>query len=357
MINFCTLFDSNYLTRGLALYESLENVCSSFHLYVVAFNKECYDYLKKAGLANLTVIVLSDFEDEYLLKIKPIRSAAEYCWTCTPSVILFCIKKYGLHSCTYIDADMIFYHDPKVLIEEMDSNSILITEHRYTKDYNQSKYSGIYCVQLMCFKNDHNGMRALNWWRDRCIEWCYARHEDGKFGDQKYLDDWLTRFEGVHVLQHPAGGVAPWNLQQFRFFEKDNSIFIGEKKSGAIYPLIFFHFHGVKFYTDNYISCCEALYQIENNAKEIIYLPYFNSLITIEDQLRKEGVKFNVNGARTVSPGKGEIVLQYFKHIFALWKLGNIKYPSLQFFNVEKHNHFYKAELIKQKIDGRADRS
>jgi hypothetical protein len=348
MINFCTLFDSNYLTRGLALYESLEKVCTSFHLYVVAFNKECFNYLKNTGLPNLTVIALSDFEDEELLNIKATRSAAEYCWTCTPSIILFCIGKYNLPSCTYIDADMIFYHDPIVLIEEMGANSVLISEHRYTKDYDQSKISGTYCVQFMCFKNNEPGINALEWWRARCIDWCYAREEDGKFGDQRYLDDWLTRFEGVHVLQHPGGGVAPWNLQQFRIIEKENSIFIEEKGSGTIYPLIFFHFHGVKFYNDNYISCCEALYQIDQNAKQIIYLPYFRSLMQIETRLRKEGVEFNVNGARTVSPGKGKIIVQYLKHVLALWKLGNIKYPSFQLFNVQEHNHFYKIESIKQ---------
>jgi hypothetical protein len=347
MINFCTLFDSNYLTRGLALYESLEKVCFSFHLYVIAFNEECYDYLKNAALPNLTAIALKDFEDEELLQIKPTRSVAEYCWTCTPSVILFCIKKYGLQSCTYIDADIIFYHDPKVLIEEMANNSILITEHRYTKDYNQSKYSGIYCVQLMCFKNDHNGMVALNWWRDRCIEWCYARHEDGKFGDQKYLDDWLIRFEGVHVLQHPGGGIAPWNLQQFHFLDEDSDILIVEKKSGANFPLVFFHFHGVKFYTDEYVSCCEPVYEINPVSKKIIYLPYFKKLIGIERKIRNEGVRFNINGARSARPGKAKLVLQYIKDVFALWKLGNIKYPSLQMLNINKHNHFFRVIDLK----------
>jgi hypothetical protein len=347
MINFCTLFDSNYLTRGLALYESLEKVCSSFHVYVIAFNEECYDYLKNAGLPNLTAIALKDFEDEELLQIKPTRSAAEYCWTCTPSVILFCIKKYGLHSCTYIDADMIFYHDPNVLIQEMDNNSILITEHRYTKEYNQSKYCGFYCVQLMCFKNDPNGMIALNWWRDRCIEWCYARHEDGKFGDQKYLDDWLTRFEGVHVLQHPGGGIAPWNLQQFHFLNKDLDISIVEKKSGAKFPLVFFHFHGVKFYTDGYISCCEPVYEISPVAKKIIYLPYFKKLSAIEQKIKGGGVRFNVNGARFARPGKTKLALQYIKDVFALWKLGNIRYPSLQMLNRKKHSHFIRLTDLK----------
>lgn len=348
MVNFCTLFDSNYLTRGLALYQSLEKECPSFHLYVVAFNADCYNYLKSASLQHLTAIALADFEDEALLRIKPTRSAAEYCWTCTPSIIQYCIQTFNLPSCTYVDADMVFYHDPAVLIEEMGKDSVLITEHRYTKDYDQSKYSGIYCVQFMCFKNDERGMKALDWWREKCIDWCYARQEDGKFGDQKYLDDWLTRFEGVHVLRHPGGGIAPWNLQQFSFMEKGGSIDIKEKNSSKIYPLVFFHFHGVKFYTDGYISCCEALYQIEPSAKKIIYLPYFRNLLKLEGQLRKSGLSFNVNGARTPSPSKTKILSQYVKDVLATWKLGNIKYPPLQLFDISRHNHFYKMDWIKQ---------
>ncbi len=74
--------------------------------------------------------------------------------------------------------------------------------------------------------------------------------------------------------------------------------------------------------------------------KEIIYLPYFKNLIHIENRLRKEGVNFNVNGAKDVSPRKRAIVIQYFKHVFALWKLGNIQYPSWQLFNVKMPNPF-----------------
>ncbi len=61
MINFCTLFDSNYLTRGLALNESLATVCPSYHLYVVAFDDDSHEYLLKARLPNLTPHIIKGF--------------------------------------------------------------------------------------------------------------------------------------------------------------------------------------------------------------------------------------------------------------------------------------------------------
>ena len=214
MLNFCTLFNSNYLSRGLALFESLKKVSPDFHLYIVAFDEECHQYLEELHESGLTIISLADFEDEELKRVKSGRTVAEYCWTCTSSVILYCIEKFQLPSCTYLDADMIFYEDPLILIQEMVNESILITEHRYIRDYDVSATHGKYCVQFMYFKNDENGLIALRWWRDRCLEWCFAYLEDGKFGDQLYLNDWPERFRGVHVLQHPGGGLAPWNIQQ-----------------------------------------------------------------------------------------------------------------------------------------------
>jgi hypothetical protein len=115
----------------------------------------------------------------------------------------------------------------------MKDASVLITDHRYAPEYDQSKGSGKYCVQFICFKNDDNGMKALKWWRDACIDWCFSRIKDGKFGDQKYLDDWTTQYSGVHELQHLGGGVAPWNVRQY-LFDQINGIIKGKKKNEKI---------------------------------------------------------------------------------------------------------------------------
>ena len=347
MINFCTLFDSNYLTRGLALYESLEKNCASFHLYVVAFNNDCYNYLKSSGLKNITPISLREFEDEKLLEVKPTRSIAEYCWTCTPSVILYCLNRFNLSSCTYVDADMIFYQNPAILLDEMGAKSILISEHRYSKEYDQSTTHGKYCVQFMCFKNTQTGIEALSWWRDRCLEWCYSYQEDGKFGDQKYLDDWTTRFEGVHVLQHPGGGVAPWNLQQFDFTMEDGEIRITETKTGNTYPLIFFHFHGLKFYTDNTVSLSGSLYEMKQDVKDIVYLPYIKKLLAIEERLKREGTVFNTSGARSAAPSRWATLTEYIKFFGILVFKGKASPFLPKYYNFKYHYHLYNTNLFK----------
>ena len=45
VLNFCTLFDSYYLDKGLALYLSLKKVCDNFRLYVFCFDDVAFQIL------------------------------------------------------------------------------------------------------------------------------------------------------------------------------------------------------------------------------------------------------------------------------------------------------------------------
>lgn len=271
MYNYCTYFDSKYLIRGIAMYESLKKYTKDFHLFIFAFDEISYSLLKKLNLEHTTIISLDEFENENLKSVKPYRSKVEYLWTCTPHVIKYVLDNYNVESCTYLDADIYFFGDPKVLIEEMGDKSILLTPHRYTPEYDRSKTSGIYCVQFMTFKNDRNGRKALDWWGKACLDWCYARYEDGKFGDQKYLDDWPQRFEGVHILKHLGGGVAPWNIQQYKLEEKP-------------FELIFYHFHGLKFHKGRKIELCGG-YRLRMEDIKYIYAPYVFHLEEIKRKI------------------------------------------------------------------------
>lgn len=243
--SYCTLFDSNYLAKGLAMYYSLLKHCNSFCLYIFAFDKKTEIVLKKMDLKNVVVVSLKDLEDEDLLAVKSSRTNAEYFWTCSSATIWYCMKNFNVDICTYVDADLFFFSDPSILLDEMGDDDVLITEHRYTSQYDFTSLTGIYCVQFMSFKNTTNGLSVLNWWRSECLKWCYDRFEDGKYGDQKYLDDWPTRFTGIHVLQHLGGGMAPWNMQQYEIKFKNNVITGRELVSQNEFLVIFFHFHYV----------------------------------------------------------------------------------------------------------------
>jgi lipopolysaccharide biosynthesis glycosyltransferase len=204
MYYFCTYFDKNYLDKGLALYHSLSVHCQPFKLWILCLDDEVYRKLNGMKLPSVTLISIAGFEweDTKLAEAKKNRSLIEYYFTCTPSLILKVMEtNREIDILTYLDADLYFFSSIEPLYKEMVGYSILIVEHRFPPHLHHLEKYGIYNVGLLSFRNDRNAMVCLQWWRDRCLEWCYDRLEDGKFADQKYLNDWLERFSLVRVLK------------------------------------------------------------------------------------------------------------------------------------------------------------
>ncbi len=190
------------------------------------------------------------FNDRSLKAREPKRSDVEYCWMFSSALPLHILEKNpGMDSIAYLDADMYFYASPEEIYKEFGTSSILLIPHGYSaKHKDREKMSGIYNVGMMIFKNDANALEALRWWKDRVVEWCFNRYENGKLGDQTYLNDWPTRFKGVYVLKHPGANVASWNIARFAFTSEETKFSGIELATGKKFELIFYHFHGLKIY-------------------------------------------------------------------------------------------------------------
>lgn len=277
---YVTLFDSHYLTRGLCLYESiLKHSQSDFRLVVIVMDNECSDILRNLDLDKMIVVTLEEFEDAELLSIKAERSRAEYCWSSTAKSIIYVFDHFNVDECTYIDSDIMFFDDPQIIINDIPKDkSVMITEHRYTPEYDQTETSGKYCVQFMFFRNDPNGLKTLYWWKDRCIEWCGAETTCGRMGDQMYLDDWMDRFDGIYEMQNYGGGIAPWNVQQYSFYEKDNHLKYHLIDSNMDDKVIFYHFHAIEFFNKNVVRLCPAYYGLPDTAISYIYKHYIRMI-------------------------------------------------------------------------------
>ena len=244
--HYCTLADRNYLARGLALIESLErHERNDYTLYFV-----CLDELTRvmlAALAHPHVVPVSlhaiEAGDEALAAARGNRTAVEYYWTLTPSIIRWLIQHHpDIDVLTYLDADLYFFSSPDPVHAELGAKSILIHEHRFTPALAyMAGQSGRFNVGLLSFRRDADGMGALEWWRDRCNEWCYQRTEDGKFGDQMYLDDWPARFPNLHILENVGAGLAPWNVGNYRIGAEE-----GKTPTVDGGPIVFFHFHSLQ---------------------------------------------------------------------------------------------------------------
>lgn len=277
MEHYVTLFDKLFLPQGIALHISMSRTIENFCLWILCVDDETYDVLKELNLENVRLLKLSLLENADLLAVKKNRTRAEYCWTLTPFTPDFVFgADISVDRVTYIDADLWFRKSPDLIFDEFEESSkqVLITDHGYAPEHDQTESSGKYCVQFITFSRAGSEV-VRYWWQQRCLEWCFARIEDGKFGDQKYLDFWPILFpDNVHVLTDPGLTLAPWNVSRFPY---SNSVF--------------FHFHGLRIASNTELSL--GSYVFPNVVIENVYERYARDIRSAIELLGSVGFKWS----------------------------------------------------------------
>ncbi|MFO0775926.1 MAG: glycosyltransferase [Nitrospiraceae bacterium] len=276
---YCTYFDRNYLVKGLALIDSLRrHERAGFRLYVVCLDEMTRLLLTRLSLPEVVTVPVHEIEqgDDALRAAKADRTQVEYYWTLTPTIILRLLEREpSIDVLTYLDADLYVFSDPQPIFDELGTRAILIHEHRFSPAQRHlATHNGIYNVGWLSFRRNAAARTALEWWRARCLEWCRAQYENGKMGDQMYLNDWPTRFGEVVVLRHIGGGVGPWNHDRYAWARRDDGIPTVDGQ-----PVIFYHFHS--------FTCVNAAvvlpvkhphYPLPQGALGLCFLPYVRAI-------------------------------------------------------------------------------
>lgn len=254
MEHFCTYFDRNFIYQGLALYFSLRQSGAEFRLHVLCLDDVTYRILERTGLPELRLTRLAEFEHSFpqLEQAKASRSRIEYYWTLTPFVLNHCLASGEAVRAAYLDADLCFFNHPSAVFNEWGDGSLYIIPHRFgglTPHANEeAPPAGRFNVGLVGVRNDETGKACVERWAGQCLEWCYFRQEDGKLGDQKYLDEWPERYGGCVVSQHHGIGPGGWNILNYKVSVKGSTIFLDE------YPLVFLHFNFVNLISSRYFG-------------------------------------------------------------------------------------------------------
>ena len=272
--NFCTLFDSNYLLKGLAMLNSLYKHCPNAYIHVLCMDKRTQEILDQLNLSFITCVPLADVENDELLQAKNNRGVAEYCWTLSSSFTWHVLQNNKtIDFITYLDADLLFYSSLEPIFNEINDNSIAIIEHRFTPRFSDLEVNGKFCVEWVSFRRDDEGMACLSRWRDQCLEWCYAKLEDNRMGDQKYLDQWPELYSNCYIIKHIGAGVAPWNYSQYDFSIDSNQNILVDSV-----PLIFYHFHQFQILTNGQFDRLSSFYSDECTEPLPIYSLYESTL-------------------------------------------------------------------------------
>lgn len=274
MEHYVTLFDAGFLPQGMALHRSMQRHAGEFTLWVLCVDDEAHERLQRLQLPGIRLLKLSEVETEALRAVKPGRTRGEYCWTLTPFSFDFVFAQDPtIARVTYLDADLWLSKSPRPVFEELERSgkSVFVTPHGYAPEYDQADVTGEFCVQFLTFERER-GAQVRRRWQAQCLEWCFARSEPGRFGDQKYLDAWPQAFPGdVHVSERLESFQAPWNATRF-----------------APSECRAFHFHGLRLMRRGRVLLA-GHYRIPRSTRRIVYEPYLRDLSAALALLRQSG--------------------------------------------------------------------
>jgi hypothetical protein len=239
------------------------------------------------GVIPLTLSWLEDLDPD-LVTARGNRSRLEYYFTlspCLPRAILSEFKPDAVVSC---DADLWFMADLSGILGSLTEFPIFITAHGFSPEMlPYGLPTGLYNVSFQGFRNDATGQACLAQWRRQCLEWCRHQidNEHGRFGDQRYLEQWPTDFAGaVQVLEPPGYGLAPWNISRFSLKASSQ----GLNADGR--DIRFYHFHGIRILDSHWAA--DRLWQYHYVPDQVVlqqlYAPYLAVLLEMESRVARE---------------------------------------------------------------------
>jgi hypothetical protein len=297
----------------LCLHESLKAQGEPFRLLVLCFDAATEAVVAAAGDESLAAVPLAELlaDDPAYASVRSQRSRVEFYFTATPVLVRHCFaREAAAQRMTYLDADLFFFGPASAVFAEQGDASVGIVPHRFPAHLAAQSEHGTYNVAWVSFRRDAEGMACLDWWRERCLEWCFDRVEDGRFADQGYLDEFPKRFRGVRALEHPGVNAAPWNVDTSRLTQVAGMPWLQER------PVLFYHYQGIREVAAGWFDPGLRPYRVRltRELRDWVYLPYLRRLSEVQaDLCRTHGIRPSLGYKRLPEGGGIRVVWERVK--------------------------------------------
>ncbi|MDJ0743972.1 MAG: glycosyltransferase [Xenococcaceae cyanobacterium MO_167.B27] len=329
---------NNYLPLARVLAQSLKKFHPHFTIHLVLCDQPHESFnIKNEYFDNLITLEALEIPDlqKWLFK----HSVVELCTAVKGLALQYIMNHYQCDHVIFFDPDIAIFYPLDELITNFETSNILITPHQLEPEKVSSAIvdneisflrHGTFNLGFLGVKNSSEGIKFIDWWANRCLNFCYADTAYGLYTDQRWIDLVPSFFTGVNILKHPGYNVANWNLSN-RDVQGDleTKILVNGK------PLCFYHFSSSqtimpeKYNLHNqtttsliqwYQQQCEQMGQNELSKLSCVYT-YFDNGNVIPDEARKL--------YREVKELE-ETYLNPFGNTFYEWYLSHKKYLEQQ---------------------------
>jgi hypothetical protein len=281
-----------YCTRDYILH-ALTSLESALEMHADSkANLICVDYIQDLLHRKIKVheriqlISLNEFPKTAKLYSEFLQSRTKFesLISIKPELILeLCKSTPENEFVIYHDTDVIFFSSLDEYSGFKSYHSVYFFEHLYSSEKENYPY-GKYNAGLLVLRNDILTRKFLENWSRKCNEWCFLRVENGRYADQKYLEEFINH-------DHVSAEICKAINLGMHYFDSGSKV---RKMQHRIFidnqALICFHFHGFKVHKRITESGLNRYGLHVRNLRRflIIYLPALNRYFEIKQVLESQ---------------------------------------------------------------------
>jgi hypothetical protein len=289
----CTLFDKGFLQRGVALINSLnEHEDVDLDFKILCLDDISANAVRELQMKNIEVLLLEDILEPKLIKAQQNRSWREFCWTLPACLLKYLIVERSIQGkLFYVDSDCFFFSSPRQMFALLDEgNEIVVHEHRFSPDrVSWQATSGRFNVGVVGGLIPGQFEECVERWSAQVLDECVLDPENGKCGDQTYLDEWPELYSKLHIMEDKGIGVAPWNMNSYQLRAKNNVVFVDRT------VLVFFHFSRFQIFFERLgfiVYTCAGGYDVTPAYRKLVYRRYAKALLKASKDIRSSKTRW-----------------------------------------------------------------
>lgn len=279
----CTIISRNYIPFARTMIKSYRKYHPEGRFFVLLLDKpEGLDLSKEPWE---TVFAEDLGMGTELDTLRMLYSAYEMSMSLRPAFMLHLMRKKNSERLLFLDSDLYFtgrlHEADQWLNDHALSICVSIREplpddncHPSDKDFILAgSLNGGFVLARRCEETE----RTMEWLDGKLRKEGYYRPYEGLFGDQKWLDLWVSFCDTLGVIKQKGWNVSHWNIHERPLTKKNDIIFAGDE------PMAFYHFSGFRMEDENVISAHQNRYRLDDQPVLAELLQEYRSELTKND--------------------------------------------------------------------------
>ena len=275
-------FSENYASRAALLGRSLKPYLNGGQIHAMVTDRVANEIAVREGFK---VYHMSEIEQSRNFHDWDKKTFAEKLFTLGPAFTFRVIA--GLPAgrrVLYLNSDIFFLGDPHNLWETPESWDVQLFPHHYSLiNKIRLKKFGELNAGAMAITKSEESLKVIENWANQCASWCFDRAENGKYADQKYLEDFERWSVKVSVAKSKAMNLASW---------------VSGAKKEDFQNCIFYHFHGLVAQGEYIVLPHLQYLRLAKKLEKDMHRDYLKKLESLDSEL---GIKASLSPRNSAS--------------------------------------------------------